>query len=70
MRHRGFSILSDIHCTFPCPFCNTLINARLTVCAPFCPYYSKTITLIKLKFGGQVESSQERIFLTDPLYHM
>ena len=25
-----------------------------SVCAPFCPYNSKTITSIKLKFGGQV----------------
>ena len=26
----------------------------LSVCAPFCPYNSKTVTPIKLKFGGQV----------------
>ena len=25
-----------------------------SVCAPFCPYNSKTITPISLKFGGQV----------------
>ena len=30
-----------------------VINA-LSVCAPFHPYSSKTITPIKLKFGGQV----------------
>ena len=26
----------------------------LSVCAPFCPYNSKTITSIELKFGGQI----------------
>ena len=30
------------------------LSVRLSVCAPFRPYYSKTITPIKLKFGGQV----------------
>ena len=25
-----------------------------SVCAPFCPYNSKTITSINLKFGGKV----------------
>ena len=31
-----------------------MINLFLSVCAPCCPYNSKTITKIKLKFGGQV----------------
>ena len=26
----------------------------VSVCAPFCPYSSKTMTPISLKFGGQV----------------
>ena len=34
-----------------------MISLFLSVCAPFCgfcPYNSKTITSIELKFGGQV----------------
>ena len=31
-----------------------MISLFLSVCAPFRPYNSKTITPIKLKFGGQV----------------
>ena len=31
-----------------------MITLFLSVCAPFCPYNSKTITLIKLKFGGHI----------------
>ena len=31
-----------------------MISLFLSVCAPFHPYNSKTITPIKLKFGGQV----------------
>ena len=30
------------------------LSVRLSVCAPFRPYNSKTITPIKLKFGGQI----------------
>ena len=30
------------------------LSVRLSVCAPFHPYNSKTITPIKLKFGGHV----------------
>ena len=30
------------------------LSVRLSVCAPFRPYNSKTITPIELKFGGQV----------------
>ena len=30
------------------------LSDRLSVCAPFCPYNSKTIKPIKLKFGGPV----------------
>ena len=30
------------------------LSVCLSVCAPFGPYNSKTITSIKLKFGGQV----------------
>ena len=30
------------------------LSVCLSACAPFCPYNSKTITPIKLKFGGQV----------------
>ena len=31
-----------------------MISLFLSVCAPFCPYNSKAITPIKLKFGGHV----------------
>ena len=31
-----------------------MISLFLSVCAPFCPYSSKTMTSISLKFGGQV----------------
>ena len=31
-----------------------MISFFLSVCAPFCPYNSKTVTSIELKFGGQV----------------
>ena len=31
-----------------------MISLFLSVCAPFRPYNSKTITPIELKFGGQV----------------
>ena len=31
-----------------------MISLCLSVCARFCPYNSKTITPIELKFGGQV----------------
>ena len=31
-----------------------MISLFLSVCAPFCPFNSKTITSIELKFGGQV----------------
>ena len=30
------------------------LSVCLSVCAPFCPYNSKTIPSINLKFGGQV----------------
>ena len=30
------------------------VCVRLSVCAPFGPYNSKTITLMELKFGGQI----------------
>ena len=30
------------------------LSVGLSVCAPFRPYNSKTITPIKLKFGGQI----------------
>ena len=30
------------------------LSVRLSVCAPFRPYNSKTKTPIKLKFGGQI----------------
>ena len=30
------------------------LSVRLSVCAPFRPYNSKSITPIELKFGGQV----------------
>ena len=30
------------------------LSVCLSVCAPFRPYHSKTITPIKLKYGGQV----------------
>ena len=30
------------------------LSVCLSVCALFCPYNSKTITSIELKFGGQV----------------
>ena len=31
-----------------------MISLFLSVCAPFCPYNSKTITSINLKFGRQI----------------
>ena len=31
-----------------------MISLFLSVCAQFCPYNSKPITLISLKFGGKV----------------
>ena len=31
-----------------------MISLFLSVCAPFGPYNSKTITSIELKFGGQI----------------
>ena len=31
-----------------------MISLFLSVCAPICPYNSKTITLISFKFGGKV----------------
>ena len=33
---------------------NLFLSVCLSVCAPFRPYNSKTITSIELKFGGQV----------------
>ena len=30
------------------------LSVCLSVCAPFCPYNSKTITSINLKFGRQI----------------
>ena len=30
------------------------LSVCLSVCAPFCPYNSKTIKSIKIKFGGQL----------------
>ena len=35
-------------------FVSVCLSFRLSVCAPFCPYSSKTMTSISLKFGGQV----------------
>ena len=35
-------------------FLSVRLSVRLSVCAPFRPYNSKTITLIELKFGGQI----------------
>ena len=39
-------------------YCNQFVSVclsfRLSVCAPFCLYSSKTMTSISLKFGGQV----------------
>ena len=35
-------------------YCNQFVSVCLSVCAPFRPYNLKTITPIKLKFGGQV----------------
>ena len=35
-------------------FLSVCLSVRLSVCAPFRPYNSKTITSIKLKFSGQV----------------
>ena len=31
-----------------------MISFCLSVCAPFCPYNSKTITSINLRFGRQI----------------
>ena len=35
-------------------FLSVCLSVRLSVCAPFRPYNSKTITPIELKFGGSV----------------
>ena len=35
-------------------FLSVCLSVHLSVCAPFRPYNSKTITPIKLKFGGQI----------------
>ena len=35
-------------------FLSVRLSVSLSVCAPFRPYNSKTITPIKLKFGGQI----------------
>ena len=35
-------------------FLSVGLSVGLSVCAPFGPYNSKTITPIELKFGGQV----------------
>ena len=35
-------------------FLSVCLSVRLSVCAPFCPYNSKTITSINLKFGRQI----------------
>ena len=35
-------------------FLSVCLSVRLSVCAPFHPYNSKTIKPIKLKFGGHV----------------
>ena len=35
-------------------FLSVCLSFCLSVCAPFCPYSSKTMTSISLKFGGQV----------------
>ena len=35
-------------------YCDQFVSVCLSVCAPFHPYNSKTITPISLKFGGQV----------------
>ena len=35
-------------------FLSVCLSVRLSVCAPFRPYNSKTITPIELKFGGHV----------------
>ena len=35
-------------------FLSVRLSVSLSVCAPFHPYNSKTITPIKLKFGGQI----------------
>ena len=35
-------------------YCNQFVSVCLSVCALFCPYSSKTMTSISLKFGGQV----------------
>ena len=64
-------------------YCNQFVSVCLSfclsLCAPFCPYSSKTMTSISLKFGGQVfhgvqtdsskfgviclKINQERVFL-------
>ena len=35
-------------------FLSVCLSFCQSVCAPFCPYNSKTIISIELKFGGQV----------------
>ena len=35
-------------------FLSVRLSVCLSVCAPFSPYNSKTITPIMLKFGGQI----------------
>ena len=35
-------------------FLSVCLSVHLSVCALFRPYNSKTITLIELKFGGQI----------------
>ena len=35
-------------------FLSVCLSVHLSVCAPFGPYNSKTITLMELKFGGQI----------------
>ena len=35
-------------------FLSVCPSVRLSVCAPFHPYNSKTITSIELKFGGKI----------------
>ena len=35
-------------------YCDQFVSVCPSVCTPFRPYNSKTITPIKLKFGGQI----------------
>ena len=39
-----------------------MISLFLSVCAPFCPYNSKTTSSIKLKFGRQIHPGVQTYF--------